>query len=103
MTDQSGESSVRRDVVFEIKEMDTALHQAPTIHVDGAQSIIANEYVVKFNLFQDRLVGSAGKDSQVPIERVICARLVMSPVVFKQIADWMGKYTLTMFPPTEGS
>jgi hypothetical protein len=66
-------------------DVDHAIHDAPVIHVDGALGLAYNDQVVKLNLYQDRLVGLGDR----PIQRVICARLVMSPFVFHQLLQWM--------------
>ena len=94
MTQQS--KPVATPVQFEITRTDAALHNAPVIYVDGAQTFIANEHMVKFNLIQDRLVGSAGVDPSMPLERVVCARLVMTSVAFLSLADWMGQQAAHM-------
>jgi hypothetical protein len=66
--------------------------------MDGAQGIVSNDQIVKINLFQDRLVGEGGTRPSVPLDRVICARLVMTPQVFKELTIWLSKYAAVMFP-----
>jgi hypothetical protein len=78
-----------KEIVVDISTIDHALHQAPVIHVDGAAGFVANNEVVKFNLVQDRLVSAPNSDREIPIERVVCARLVMSPSVFKSLVEWV--------------
>lgn len=76
---------------IKIDRSDQALHDAPVIFVDGAQTLIASDQLVKFNLYQDRLIGHAGEQPEVSLERVICARIVMTPAVFKQFVDWVKR------------
>lgn len=75
---------------FKIEKIDQALHTAPVIHVDGATAFIANDSMVRFNLIQDRATASTDVQ-QPPIERVVCARLVMSPLVFFQLVQWLSE------------
>lgn len=61
---------------------------APTIHVDGAQGMIANNHVIRFNLVTDCLVIPEHSDAS-PVRRTTSARLVMSREVFFSLADWL--------------
>lgn len=63
---------------------DEAISDAPVIFIDGAQTIAANDHVVRFNLFQDRATSDAKK-----LQRVVCARLVMSHSTFQSLTDWL--------------
>jgi hypothetical protein len=85
---QNAETSGRQ--VVEISRTDEALREAPVIYIDGAQAFIASDQFVKFNLIQDLLVGGTGPTPATPLERVVCARLVMSPMVFRQLATWVA-------------
>lgn len=58
---------------------------APVLLIDGAQTIVANDHLVRFNLFQDRAVSSDG-----PVKRVVCTRLVMSHSTFQALASWLA-------------
>lgn len=69
------------------EDADQALLEAPVIFIDGAQGMAYTEHLVKLNLFQDRLVAVGDK----PIERVICARLVIPRNVFHSILKWMAQ------------
>ena len=66
-----------------------AVHEAPVILADGAVGLIADDHLVKFNLYQDRIVIGSSASLDQPVERVICARLVMSRSVFAQLAEWL--------------
>lgn len=86
------------EITVHITKSDQAVHVAPVIYADGAQNFAGNDQVVKFNLFQDRLVGIDGDHAGIPIERVVCARLVMSPLTFKAFVEWAQKNYAIMFP-----
>ncbi len=77
--------------VVEISRTTDATMEAPVIQFDGAHAIAAIGGLVKFNLFQDRLLTKPSPDG-VPVERVVCARLVMTPAVLKQLADWLSEH-----------
>lgn len=76
---------------FTIATTTEAILEAPVIYLDGAQTFAASDHVVKFNLFQDRLVARPQGSAEPPVERVICARLAMSPVTFVQLANWLAQ------------
>lgn len=80
-------------VQFEVGKTVQAILEAPVIQVDGAQLFVLTPEIVKFNLYQDRLTGEPTDNSLPPIQRVVCARLVMTPVVAKQLADWLHSNT----------
>lgn len=87
-------------LTFTIERTDPALHEAPVIFVDGAGTFLANSQTVKFNFFQDRAV--AKEDSTaIPIERVVCARLVMSPQVFQEFVAWINNTASRYFVAQE--
>lgn len=67
---------------------DENVADAPVIFIDGAQGIIANDHLVRFNLWQDRAVIEGGG----PVKRIVCARLVMSHSVFQQLTKWLSEH-----------
>ena len=83
--------------IVEATEIDAALERAPVIHVDGGHGIAVVNNLVRFNLTEDLLkpfsvtpgVAPDGKDL---LKRVVCARLVMTPKAFVEIADWLSKF-----------
>jgi hypothetical protein len=92
--DQTGGASGPITRELRITETTQAMHEAPVIQIDGAQSFGVIAGLVKFNCFQDRLISGAGDG--LPVERIVCARMVMTPVVVKQLADWLSKNTQQM-------
>jgi hypothetical protein len=84
MTDEIGPKTWNVETVLE------AVLEAPFIYMDGAANFAANAQIVKFNLFQDRVITRPPGSDQPPIERVVCARLAMSPLTLLQLAQWLG-------------
>lgn len=64
-----------------------ALETAPVIHVDGAIGFLITNGLCKFNLYQDRntIAESEGR----ALERVVAARLVMTPDVARSLTKWL--------------
>ena len=71
---------------YDLSHISPAVMEAPVVIVDGVQGLAAGGQIVKFNLFQDRMISDPGS---VEFERVVCLRLVMSQDVFIQLANWM--------------
>ncbi|HZP21320.1 MAG TPA: hypothetical protein VFB16_14075 [Bauldia sp.] len=86
-----------------ITSINQAVMEAPIIHIDGAHSIVGHDQIIKINLFQDRLLSGVTLEGETPVERVVCARLVMSLAVAKQLADWLAKNMAGVVVPTEQS
>lgn len=84
---------------IKIEKLDQALHTAPVIYVDGAHAFAGNDQAVRFNFFQDKLLSGEISLQGVPVERVVCARIVMAPAVFKQLVLWLNQNASMMFPP----
>lgn len=68
--------------------IDQSLHEAPVIFIDGATAYSTLGDTVRFNLIQDRLVWT-GQPDQAPMQRVVCARLVMTKEAAHQLAKWL--------------
>jgi len=75
------------------RPIDQALHTAPVIYLDGAAQFIANDTMVKVCLYQELPISPPGGE-KVPVARVVCARLVMTPFVLSQLADWLTKQSV---------
>jgi hypothetical protein len=91
--DQGVTGMTKGPVQFEVGKTIQAVSEAPVIQVDGAQLFVLTPEMVKFNLYQDRLTGEPTDPTLPPIQRVVCARLVMTPVIAKQLADWLQSNT----------
>lgn len=71
--------------------IDQSISDAPVIYVDGAAGFAIANGMVRFNFFQDRLaVNPHGGDDQIPVSRVVCARMVMSIETAMQLHNWLG-------------
>ena len=69
------------------------LELSPMIHVDGAVGLAtSNDGIVRFNLFQDRLVVDprAGEEG-AQLARTVCVRLVMTQRTALAIRDWITR------------
>lgn len=80
---------VRPPAQIHITEIDQAIHEAPVIFVDGAQSLIVGDMGVRFNFYQDRLVSAISPMEEPTIRRVVCARMAMNIKTLVQLYDWL--------------
>jgi hypothetical protein len=86
----SGEApQVLREVQITIDTVDAAIHQAPVIFLDGAEMMVTSPQIAKFNLYQDRITSSGAGAAGKPVERVVCARLVMTRETLHQLSTWL--------------
>lgn len=81
--------------VMKVEQINEALDSAPVIHVDGGSGIAIIGENVRFNFTHDKLKTykfSEDVETIDLIERAVCARLVMSPVAFVGLVDWLEKF-----------
>lgn len=70
--------------------IDQSISTAPVFYIDGAAGFAIANGAVKFNFFQDRLaIDPRGGEDQLPVTRVICARMVMSVESAMQLNHWL--------------
>jgi hypothetical protein len=59
------------------------------IFADGAQGIAVDEFTVRLNFYQEKLLATVRDEDQDVFRRAVCLRLVMSKKTFVQLYDWL--------------
>ena len=89
MTDQDQPKEGEQQAI-KITKIDQAIHDVPTVFVDGAHGAAVSGNIVRLNFFQDRLRSVMKRDEEDPIHRTVCLRLVMTTEVLLRVYDWLG-------------